>query len=476
MSPVPCPLFPAINMTTSVADKTPTRSKVWRRHNDPPGLWFGVALGSASLHLLAFWLIRSSNAVGLWFPQENQSAVSIELIDVPPQSNSTDKPATRQPQQSAPTTTTAPPTSTNQDAEIINSDEQSQPENNSSIAQSQPEVVPQAESTPTPTATTEPEPTPTATTEPEPTPTATTEPEPTPTATTEPEPTPTATTEPEPAPTPTPTVPVGEFPWKRREEIELGQGQQLPSDIPPVTPEQVQESPAVEEQTPRGNEDTPATSETANSPPENSSSNPNGETANSPSENSSQNPSGETASTPPADNSPSPNGEPAKIPTERYTPTPTEEPANTATENNSSNSTARGAMSSDKPLSVYATLSFLPEAEVRKLPQASDLPEVLVQYAGSPQKTVDSSYLPGDFTIQPAQLLASLLIDKDGNFQQAVVLTIEPSSLQAQRGVYVQLVTDLFKNEKFTPAQNRNGDKPEVSNFFVKITIQPTSQ
>ncbi|HEY9799818.1 MAG TPA: hypothetical protein V6D25_05610 [Leptolyngbyaceae cyanobacterium] len=465
-------------MTTSVADKTPTPAKVWRRHNDPPGLWFGVALGSASLHLLAFWLIRTSDAVGLWFPQENQTAVSIELIDVPPQSNSTDKPATLQPQQSAPTTTTAPPTSTNQDAEIINPDEQSQPENNSNIAQSPPEVVPQAESTPTPTATTQPEPTPTVTTEPEPAPT----PEPTPTVTTEPAPTPTpeptpiVTTEPEPTPTPTPTVPVSELPWKRREEIELGQGQQLPSDIPPVTPEQVQEAPAVEEQTPRGNEDTPATSngETANAPSEDNSSNPNGETANSPSGDNSSNSNGETTNTPSADNSPSPSTDTAKTPTERYTPSPTEEPANTPTENNSSNSTARGAMSSDKPLSVYALLSPVAEAEARRL--ANDLPEVLVQYTGSSEKTVDSSYLPGDFTIQPAQLLASLVIDKDGNFQQAIVLTIEPSSLQAQKGVYEQLVTDLFRNEKFTAAHNRDGTKPDFSNFFVRITIQPTSQ
>lgn len=446
-------------MTTSVADKTPIPAKVWRRHNDPPGLWFGVALGSASLHLLAFWLIRSANAVGLWFPQQDQSVVPIELIEVAPQTTSTDK-SSRQTQQPV------PPTSTNQDAEIINSGEQSQPESNSNIAQSPPEVVPQAESTPTP------EPTPTATTEPaptpEPTPTATTAPAPTP------EPTPTPTTAPAPAPTPTSTVPVGELPWQRREEIELGQGQPLPSDIPPVTPEQVQKSPAVEEQTPRGNEDNPGTStgDTANSASEGNSSNPNGETASTPPENGVSNPSTETTNTPSAESSLNPSTDTTKIPTEQYTPTPTEAPANTATENNSSNSTTRGAMSSDKPLSVYATLSPVGEAEARQL--ANDLPEVLIQYEGSSEKTVDSSYLPGDSTIKPAQLLASLVIDKDGNFQQAIVLNIEPASLQADKGVYQQLVADLFKNEKFTAARNRDGTKPDFSNFFVRITIKPT--
>ncbi|BAT54440.1 hypothetical protein NOS3756_34100 [Nostoc sp. NIES-3756] len=435
-------------MTTSVADKTPIPAKVWRRHNDPPGLWFGVALGSASLHLLAFWLIRSANTVGLWFPQQDQSVVPIELIEVAPQTTSTDKPS-RQTQQPV------PPTSTNQDAEIINSGEQSQPESNSNIAQSPPEVVPQAESTPTPT--TEPAPTP------EPTSTPTTEPAPTPEPTTEP--TLTATTEPEPAPTPTSTVPIGELPWQRREEIELGQGQPLPSNIPPVTPEQVQKSPAVEEQTPRGNEDNPGTStgDTANSAPEDNSSNLNGETASTPPENGASNPSTETTNTPSAESSPNPSTDTAKIPTEQYTPTPTEAPANTATENNSSNSTTRGAI---------ATLSPVGEAEARQL--ANDLPEVLIQYEGSSEKTVDSSYLPGDSTIKPAQLLASLVIDKDGNFQQAIVLNIEPASLQTDEGVYQQLVADLFKNEKFTAARNRDGTKPDFSNFFVRITIKPT--
>ncbi|BCL39163.1 hypothetical protein [Nostoc sp. MS1] len=445
-------------MTTSVADKTPIPAKVWRRHSDPPGLWFGVALGSASLHLLAFWLIRSSNVVGLWFPQQEQSFVLIELIEVAPQTTSTDKPSgqTQQP---------VAPTSTNRDAEIINSGEQSQPESNSNIAQYPPEVIPQAESTPTPT--TEPAPTP------EPTPTVTTKPE----TTSTPEPTPTVTTEPEPAPTPTTsTVPVGELPWQRREEIELGQGQPLPSDIPPVTPEQVQKSPATEEQTPRGNEDNAGTStgDTANSPPEDNSSNPNGDTASTPPENNSANPSTETTNTPSAESSQNPSTDTAKIPTEQYTPTPTEAPANTPTENNSPNSTPRGATSSDKPFSVYATLSPVPEAEARQL--ANDLPEVLVQYGGSSEKTVDSSYLPGDSTIKSAQLLASLVINKDGNFQQAIILNIEPTSLQADKGVYQQLVADLFKDEKFTAARNRDGTKPDFSNFFVRITIQPTGQ
>ncbi|ABA21856.1 conserved hypothetical protein [Trichormus variabilis ATCC 29413] len=406
-------------MTTSVADKTPTPAKVWRRHNDPPGLWFAVALGSASLHLLAFWLIRSSSTVGLWFPQQDQSVVPIELIEVTPQTNSTDKPASSPPEQSVSNTTTAqaPPTSTNQDAEIITSGEQSQPDRNN-LAPSKTEVFSQAESTTTPIQTTEPEPTPTQTTQPE--------------------------------PKPTPTVPVGELPWNRREEIELGQGKPLPSDIPPVTPEQVQQSETVEDKTPRDNEDTPDTSS--------------GETTKTPTENNSATPNSETANTPFGENSQTPTGETAKIPTEQYTPTPTEEPANTPTENNA-NSTARGAI---------ATLAPLTESEARQL--VNDLPEVLSAYQGSSSKTVDSSYLPGDSPIKPAQLLASLVIDKNGNVQQAIILKMEPASLQSEKSLYEQLVGDLFKNENFTPGHNRDGSKPDFSNFFVRVTIEPTGQ
>ncbi|MBD2343647.1 hypothetical protein [Anabaena subtropica] len=432
-------------MTTSVADKTPIPAKVWRRHNDPPGLWFAIAIGSFSLHLLVFWLIRSSNAVGLWFPQQNQIAVPIELIEISPQTNSTDKPASPQPQQSVrtPTAEPVPPTSSTQDSEIVNSGEQSQAEINNNVAQSNTEVFPELETTPTP----EPEQTPIPETEPATTPTP--EPEQTPIPETESATTPTPETEPE--PTPIPTVPVGELPWNRREEIELGQGTPLPSVTPPVTPEQLQESDEVEEQTPRDSEDASTT--------------PTGETTNTPSQENSSNINGETANTPSEDNSPTPSEETAKIPTEQYTPTPSEEPANTSTEDNSSNSTARGAI---------ATLIPVAESEARQL--VNDLPEVLSAYQGSLTKTVDSSYLPGDSAIKPAQLLASLVIDKDGNFQQAIVLEIEPTDLQVNKSSYEQLMNDLFRNENFTPGHNRDGTKPDFSNFFVRITIEPISQ
>jgi|GEM_PF-918072 len=67
-------------MTPSVTDKTPLSAKVWRRHSDPPGLWIAVVIGSVSLHLLAFWLMRSYQFSRLW--QQNKAAIPIEVIEI----------------------------------------------------------------------------------------------------------------------------------------------------------------------------------------------------------------------------------------------------------------------------------------------------------------------------------------------------------------------------------------------------------
>ncbi|WP_193197277.1 hypothetical protein [Nostoc sp. MG11] len=68
-------------MTPSVADKTPIPAKVWRRHTDPPGLWIAVVIGSVSLHMLAFWLVRSSQFSRLW-QQENKATIPIEVVEI----------------------------------------------------------------------------------------------------------------------------------------------------------------------------------------------------------------------------------------------------------------------------------------------------------------------------------------------------------------------------------------------------------
>ncbi|MBW4455175.1 MAG: hypothetical protein KME55_22055 [Nostoc indistinguendum CM1-VF10] len=406
-------------MTPSIADKTPIPAQVWRRHTDQPGLWISVVIGSVCLHLLAFWLMRSSNAFSLWFPQQSQSAVPIELIDIAPTKKSTARKVSPKPVSS--TKKSVPPrlpqtartTPKNQDLGAINSADNLQPK--SQIYASKPSSQPfrqQRVSTPTPTTTT------TATPKPTPTPTST----PTPI----PKSTPTATS------TPASTVPVGNLPWNRRQEIKLGRGTALPTGIPSNPP--VSEAENREAQTPSTpSRETPSTAS--------------GETLSTPSRETPSTPSGETPSTPSRETPPTPSRE--------TPPTPT------------------GGAS-------VAIVAPLLRDEVSNLTQSGRLrqdalPDVIALYRGSNSKQLDSSFLPRDSEVKPAQILASLIIDRNGNFQQAQVIEIEPTTLQSEKSTYEQLLNDVFKTENFLAAHNNDGTKPDLSNLFVRIKIQPAN-
>ncbi|MEH2094480.1 hypothetical protein [Nostoc sp.] len=408
-------------MTPSVADKTPIPAKVWRRHTDPPGLWISVVIGSVSLHLLAFWLIRSSNGFSLWFPQQSQSAVPVELIDIPPETKSTakrvsPKPAsTTQKSVSAQTARTQP---RNEDFGAINSADNfqqksriyaSQPNRQQripastpkptvtpkAIATQKPIVTPKAIATPKPTIT----PKAIATPKPTVTPKAIATPKPTVTpkaiATPKPTVTPKAIATPKPIVTPTPTVPVGNLPWKRRQEITLGKGTALPTGIPSTPPT----------------------------------------------------PTGETSPTPARETTP---------PSTRETP---------------STPTGGASVAIVAPLLRNEMIKFIQTRGFRQ----DALPDVIASYTGSNSKQLDSSFLPSDSEVKPAQMLVSLIIDRNGKFQQAVVLEIEPTTLQSEKSTYERVLNDVFKTENFLAAHNNDGKKPDLSNLFVRIKIQPAN-
>ncbi|MEH2173835.1 hypothetical protein [Nostoc sp.] len=378
-------------MTPSVADKTPIPAKVWRRHTDPPGLWIFVVVSSASLHLLVFWLMRSSNAFSLWFPQQNQSAVPIELIEIAPKtksiikSKSTAKIVSSKPlsstQKSVParSSQTARTTPRNQDFGAINSPKNLQKK--SRIYASQPNSEPSRQQiVPTPT------PKPIAKATPTPTPKAT----PKPIAKATPTPTPKATPTPIAKATPTPTVPVGNLPWKRRQEIKLGKGTQLPTGIPsnrPVSEPSTRETPAT------STRETPATS------------------------------------------------------------------------------TGGASVAVVAPLSRNEVISLIQSKGFRQ----DALPDVIALYRGSNTKQLDPSFLVHNSELEPAQLLASLIIDQNGNFQQAVILEIEPAKLQSEKSTYEQVLSEVFKTENFFAAHNNDGTKPELSNLYVRIKMQPAN-
>ena len=363
-------------MIPSVADKTPIPAKVWRRHTDPPGLWISVVIGSVSLHLLAFWLMRSSNAFSLWFPQQSQSVVPIELIDIAPKtksitkSKSTAKTVSPKPlsstQKSVPARSiqTARTTPRNQDFGAINSAENLQQKSRTYASQSNSRPFRQQR-----VLTATPKPTPTA--------------------------------------TPKPTVPVGSLPWNRRQEIKLGKGTPLSTGIP--------SNPPVSE--------------------------------------------AENRETPP------------RIPTQETPSTPTRETPATRTRETPATPTGGASVAIVAPLLRDKISNLIQSGRLRQ----DALPDVIALYRGSNTKQLDSSFLPSDSEVKPAQILASLVIDNKGNFQQALVIEIEPATSQSEKSTYERILNEVFKTENFLAAHNNDGTKPDLSNLYVWIKIQPAN-
>ncbi|MEH2247016.1 hypothetical protein [Nostoc sp.] len=398
-------------MTPSVADKTPIPAKVWRRHTDPPGLWISVVMGSVSLHLLAFWLMRSSNAFSLWFPQQSQSVVPIELIDITPKtksitkSKSTAKTVSPKPLSSTQKSVTGRSSKTgrttprNQDFGAINSADNLQQKSRTYASQPNSQAFRQqrvSTLTPKPTAT------------------------------------------PKPIATPKPRVPVGNLPWNRRQEIKMGKGTPLPTGIPSNPPVSEAE-----------NRETPPTR------------------------------TRETSPTPTREIPPTRTRETPPTPTRETPPTPTRETPLTPTRETPTTPTRETPTTHTEGVSVAIVAPLLRD-EVSNLIQSGKLrqdalPDVIALYRGSNTKQLDSSFLVHNSGLEPAQLLASLIIDHNGNFQQALVIEIEPATLQSEKSTYERVLNDVFKTENFLAAHNNDGTKPDLSNLYVRIKIQPVN-
>ena len=317
-------------------------SKNFKRHTDPPWLWTFVCIGSVSLHLLVFWLMRSSNEFQAWFPQSNQSSIPIDLIEIDsePKSQIKTQSTTRKikPQSSFSTSpkSASVKLSNQDDADYsVNLPEQDKSEKPKvrklEVEKTEVEKPPvRQQSYPT-----------------------------------------------NPTPEPTSIIPESERPWNSRQEVKLGEGTLLPKDIPADSP------------------------------------------------------------------------------------TPTTEPSLTAN---------RGG--------AIATVSPILKEEVSELIQqkqliADALPDVLAEYKGSTEKELEASILPSDEDLKPANILASLIIDQNGQFQQAIVITIEPAALRSQANIYEQALNQMFQNESFFAAYNQDGSKPDLSNLYIRLKIKP---
>jgi hypothetical protein len=337
-------------------------SKNFKRHTDPPWLWTFVCIGSVSLHLLVFWLMRSSNEFQAWFPQSNQSSIPIDLIEIAsePKSQIKTQSTTRKikPQSSFSTSpkSASVKLSNQDDADSsVNLPEQDKSEKPKvrKLQVEKPEVrKPEVEKT---------------------------EVEKTEVEKTEVEKPPVRQQSYPTNPTPEPTsiIPESERPWNSRQEVKLGEGTLLPKDIPADSP------------------------------------------------------------------------------------TPTTEPSLTAN---------RGG--------AIATVSPILKEEVSELIQqkqliADALPDVLAEYKGSTEKELEASILPSDEDLKPANILASLIIDQNGQFQQAIVITIEPAALRSQANIYEQALNQMFAQESFLAAYNQDGSKPDLSNLYIRLKIKP---
>ncbi len=357
-------------------------SKNFKRHTDPPWLWTFVCIGSVSLHLLVFWLMRSSNEFQAWFPQSNQSSIPIDLIEIASEPKSQIKTQSTtgkiKPQSSFSTSPkSASVKLSNQDdadssVNLPEQDKSEKPEVRKpevrklevrKLEVEKPEVrklevrKPEVE-------------------KPE---VEKPEVEKTEVEKTEVEKLPVRQQSYPTNPTPEPTsiIPESERPWNSRQEVKLGEGTLLPKDIPADSP------------------------------------------------------------------------------------TPTTEPSLTAN---------RGG--------AIATVSPILKEEVSELIQqkqliADALPDVLAEYKGSTEKELEASILPSDEDLKPANILASLIIDKNGQFQQAIVITIEPAALRSQANIYEQALNQMFAQESFLAAYNQDGSKPDLSNLYIRLKIKP---
>ena len=109
----------------------------------------------------------------------------------------------------------------------------------------------------------------------------------------------------------------------------------------------------------------------------------------------------------------------------------------------------------------------------QKLLRADGLPDVFAEYKGSTEKELEPSILPTDEGLKPANILASLIIDKNGHFQQAKIITIEPAALRSGISIYEQALSQIFAQESFLAGYNQDGSKPDLSNLYIRLKIAP---
>jgi hypothetical protein len=378
-------------MIPKVIDNYSNKSENFRRHTDPAWLWIVVSTASVSLHLLVFWLIRSTDEFPAWFPQSHQSSVPIDFLEISSEQKSIIKlksttPKVKQQSSFSLSPKSLPITHSNQDhSEITSSVNLPQKHKNQKPEVLKPEVTKPEVIKP---EVIKPEVLKPEVIKPEVIKPEVIKPEVLKPEVIKPEVTkplirqqsyPTNAT-----PETTPIIPEPELPWNRRQEVILGQETVLPSDIPADSP-----TPAVE-------------------PPLN----------------------------------------------------PNSEPSPTVNQG--------GAIATINPVLKEEVNELIQQGQIR----VDGLPDVLAEYKGSTEKELELSSLPTDEIIKSANILISLIIDSNGYFQQAEIITIEPEVLPREISIYEQAINQIFAQERFLAGYNQDGSKPDLSNLYIRLQLK----
>jgi hypothetical protein len=160
---------------------------------------------------------------------------------------------------------------------------------------------------------------------------------------------------------------------------------------------------------------------------------------------------------------------PTPEPESPSTPTPEPESPSTPTPEETTTAKTGGLLANIAPILRNEVEQLRQDGTLR----VDALPDVLAEYQGLPSKKLELNFLATDSGLKSANILASLIIDKNGNFKQAIIISIEPITLRTEKRIYEQALSEIFEQQTFVAAYNRDGSKPEFSNLYVRITIDP---
>ncbi len=426
-------------MTQVISSKNQFGNQAWRRHTDPPGLWISVVIASVLLHLFGIWLIRFSGS-NFSSQQDSASVIPITFVEVAPVQKTTKSVVNRKsPVKKSPVSSIKPVIRNNYDRKIT---PKSTVGNGIALTDNttKKKVTPKKRSRNASKPTTQ--------------------------------------------KTGVPRNPVKKQ-VTQSNKTQRGTRQNTPANS--NTPTKNQQQPPTNSNTPTKNQQQPPVN--SNTPTKNQQQPP--VNSNTPAKNQQQPP---VNSNTPAKNQQQPpvnSNTPAK--NQQQPPVNSNTPSNN-TETNQPWNRSRGdielgtgqrlgsnpLLPSNQSSSSANNQAGLFLVRVNPLSRQAVLagkfrftpPDVMAKYTGNQESILDISIQDKYLGLKTAKLLVSLVIDKNGKFEQALVLNITPQKLAVNKLQYQKFLNEHFRNQKFIPASNNNGTKPDVSNLILNIAIE----